>query len=97
MDILPSLVYLKNGQSVGVVRPDGLVVLTVLQTQDAPLTVSQASRAIQAALLSTSRREAVQRGMDALRKSAKIQRMGPLAPASGAASAAVAGSAPSAP
>lgn len=94
MDILPSLAYLKNGQSLGVARPDGLVILTVLQVQDAPLTFSQASRAIQAALLATSRREAVQRGMDALRKNAKIQRMGPLA---GASAASAPGSAPSAP
>lgn len=95
MDILPQLAYLKVGQSLGVMRPDGLVVLTVLATEDAPMTRSVAARPIQAALLATSRRDSVSKGMEALRSKAKIQRMGALAPvAASAASAAASASAP---
>lgn len=92
MDILPQLAYLKAGQSLGVIRPDGVVILTVLATEDAPMTRSVAARPIQAALLANGRREVVSKGMEALRSKAKIQRMGALAPA--AASAPSASSAP---
>ncbi|HEX5355468.1 MAG TPA: EpsD family peptidyl-prolyl cis-trans isomerase [Aquabacterium sp.] len=94
MEILPQLAYLKAGQSLGVVRPDGIVVLTVLATEDAPMTRSVAARPIQAALLATSRREVVSKGMEALRSKAKIQRLGPLAAAASAPSQAAAASAP---
>jgi EpsD family peptidyl-prolyl cis-trans isomerase len=95
MEILPHLAYLKAGQSLGVIRADGVVILTVLATEDAPMTRSVAARPIQAALLATSRRDVVSKGMEALRNKAKIQRLGPLL--GGAASAASAATAASAP
>jgi EpsD family peptidyl-prolyl cis-trans isomerase len=81
MDTLANLAFLKVGQSLGVHRPDGLVILTVLATELAPMTSSLATRPIQAALLATSKREVVKRGMDVLREKAQIQRMGPFAAA----------------
>jgi EpsD family peptidyl-prolyl cis-trans isomerase len=90
LEILPKLAFLKLGQSVGVPVPDGLVILTVLQTQDAPIIRGNAQKSIQAAMMSAKRRELVQKGMDSLRKNAKIVRKGAFAPgaASGVASAA---------
>lgn len=88
MDLLSQLAYLKNGQSIGVPRKDGLVILTLLNAEEVPLGSGQANAAIQAALLSSARRELVQKGMEALRQKAKIQRMGAFAPAASAASSA---------
>lgn len=88
MDLLSQFAYLKNGQSVGVPRKDGLVILTLLNAEEAPMSSGQAGNAIQAALLSSSRRELVQKGMEALRQRAKIQRMGAFAQAASAASSA---------
>lgn len=88
MDLLSQLAYLKNGQSIGVPRKDGLVILTLLNAEESPMSSGQASNAIQAALLSNTRRELVQKGMDALRQRAKIQRMGAFAQAASAASSA---------
>lgn len=96
MELLPNLAYLKAGQSLGVLRPDGIVILTVLATEDAPMTRGQAARAIQAALMANSRREVVKKGMDTLRKKARIERMGPMAERAEA-STALAASAASAP
>ncbi len=88
MDLLSQLAYLKNGQSVAVPRKDGLVILTLLNAEEMPMSSGQASNAIQAALLSNARRELVQKGMDALRQRAKVQRMGAFAQAASAASGA---------
>lgn len=88
MDLLSQLVYLKNGQSMGIQRKDGLVILTLLNAEETPMSSGQANNAIQAALLSNARRELVQKGMEALRQKAKVQRMGAFAqPASGASAA----------
>ncbi len=84
MDLLSQLAYLKNGQSIGMPRPDGLVVLTLLSSEEVPMSSGQASNAIQAALMSNARRELVQKGMETLRKKAKIQRMGAFADAAAA-------------
>lgn len=88
MDLLSQLAYLKHGQSIAVPRKDGLVILTLLSTEEAPMSSGQASNAIQAALRATARRELVQKGMDELRQRAKIQRMGAFAQAASAASGA---------
>lgn len=88
MDLLAQLAYLKNGQSVCVSRKDGLVILTVLNAEEVPMSSGQASNAIQAALLSNARRELVQKGMEALRQRAKVQRFGAFAQAASAASGA---------
>lgn len=94
MDLLLQLSYLKNGQSLGVPRKDGLVILTLLDAEEMPMSSGQASNAIQAALMSNSRRELVQKGMEALRQKAKVQRMGAFAQATSGVSAASGASAP---
>lgn len=94
MDLLAQLAYLKDGQSVGVLRKDGVVILTLLHAEEVPMSSGQASDAIQAALLANARRELVQKGMEALRQKAKVQRMGAFAQGASAASAPTAASAP---
>lgn len=76
MDLLSQLAFLKIGQSVAVPRPEGMAVLTVLDAEEVPLSRGQAGNAIQAALLSNTRRELVRKEMDVLRKKAKVIRMG---------------------
>lgn len=88
MDLLPKLAYLKPGQSLTFVQPAGLVILTLIRADDAPMTRAQASKPIQAALLSIDRQALVKEGMQALRQKAKIERKGPLAKPSSAESAA---------
>lgn len=101
MDILPRLADLKPGQSLTFVQPAGLVLLTLVRTEESPITRAQAGRAIQGALLATERKDLVKQGMTALRQQAKIERKGPLgkpaAAASAPAPAAEQGSAASAP
>ena len=96
MDILPKLAALGEGQSIGVATPNGLLIMTVLQSQEVPLTRSAAERPIKVALMSAKRQELVRQGMDELRSKAKITRKGAFAApaASGAASASAAPSAP---
>lgn len=94
MDLLPQLAYLKVGQSVVIDKSEGLLILTLLNAIEAPLTRSQAGNAIQAAMMASSRRELVQKGMEALRQKAKIQRMGPFASGAAAASSTPASSTP---
>jgi EpsD family peptidyl-prolyl cis-trans isomerase len=96
MDLLAQLAYLKPGQSIGVMRPEGLLVLTIMNAETAPVTVGQASKAITAAIVAGERREAVKKGMDALRAKAQIQKLGPMADqaASAAAGASAASAAP---
>ena len=90
MDLLPRLASLKNGQSISVYRPDGLVILTLLHSDLAPVTRGIAGRAIQSALLAASKREVVKKGMATLRQGAKIERKGSFAqqPALGSAASA---------
>ncbi|MCH8179249.1 MAG: peptidyl-prolyl cis-trans isomerase, EpsD family [Proteobacteria bacterium] len=87
LDLLPSLAKLKPGQSLALRRPDSLYVLTVLKTEESPVLLGQATPAIQAALMSQRRQEAVRDGMTRLREQAKITRLMPLPGASSAASA----------
>lgn len=91
MDLLPQLAALSNGQSIGVAAPGGLVIMTVLQSQEVPITRAAADKAIQSVLMTTKRQELVKQGMDELRQKAKIARKGafaapavPAAAASGA-------------
>ena len=74
MDLLGQLAARKPGQSVFVARPDGVVILTVLGTERAPLSLSQARAAIREVLWVTRRKEQVQQGMESLRQQAKVQR-----------------------
>jgi EpsD family peptidyl-prolyl cis-trans isomerase len=100
MNLLTQLAYLKNGQSISILTTDGLAILTLQQAEEVPLTLAQATGAIQAALLSTNRHEVVRQGMEALRQQAKIKRLGAFAastPASAASSADTAAKATSAP
>jgi EpsD family peptidyl-prolyl cis-trans isomerase len=74
LDILPKLASREPGQSVALDRPDGLMLLTVVQSQEAPVTQAHASKAIQAALMSLKRRALIQEGMKSLRDKAQIVR-----------------------
>lgn len=74
MDVLSQLATRKMGQSVAVNRPDGLVILTVLSTESAPLNRAQAHAAIREALWSTYRKDQIKQGMASLRQQAKVQR-----------------------
>ena len=85
MDLLPQLASLNNGQSVGVAAPGGFVIMTVLQSQEVPITRAAAEKPIQNALMAAKRQELVRRGMDELRQKAQITRKGAFA-ASAAAS-----------
>jgi EpsD family peptidyl-prolyl cis-trans isomerase len=96
MSLLSQLAYLKNGQSLALQTQDGLIIVSVMQTEQVPLSLSQATPVIQAALYAGNRRDAVRQGMEALRQQAKIKRLGAFAAsgaASGASSGAVAGAA----
>jgi EpsD family peptidyl-prolyl cis-trans isomerase len=84
-EILPKLAFLRAGQSIGLITPDGLVILTVLHTDDAPVTRGVAQKTIQTVLIASKRKQLVKDGMDALKRNAKIERKGAFA--SGAASA----------
>lgn len=99
MDFLPQLVFLRDGQSISALRPDGLMILTLLHAEEAPMTRGQAAPAIQAVLSNIRRKEAVQKGMNALRAQAKITKLGAFAvaasaPASAASAPASAASVP---
>jgi EpsD family peptidyl-prolyl cis-trans isomerase len=89
-DILKKMVFLKVGQSIGFIRPDGLVILTVLHTDDAPVIRGVAQKTIQTVLMANKRKELVKAGMDALRQGAKIERRGAFAPGAAPAGSAAA-------
>lgn len=98
MDILPKLAALGEGQSISVAAPGGLVIMTVLQSQEVPLTRSAAERPIKAVLMAARRQELVKQGMDELRQKAKITRQGAFAAQPVASGASEAGaSAPASP
>jgi EpsD family peptidyl-prolyl cis-trans isomerase len=90
LDILPRMSQLEPGQSVAIERPDGLMVLTLIESQEVPVSQAHARKAIQAALTSMKRRELVRDGMKALRDKAQVERKAHASPspASAAASAA---------
>lgn len=95
MDILPKLAKLENGQSLGVAAPGGVLLMTVLASQEVPVTRATAEKPIKTALMSAQRQELVQKGMADLRQKATITRKGGFAAASAASGAGP--SSPSAP
>jgi EpsD family peptidyl-prolyl cis-trans isomerase len=78
-DILPKLAFLKAGQSIALPTPDGLLILTVLHTEDAPIMGGVAQKTIQTVLMAGKRKQLVKDGMEALKRSAKIERKGAFA------------------
>ncbi|MDO9002812.1 MAG: EpsD family peptidyl-prolyl cis-trans isomerase [Aquabacterium sp.] len=77
--LLKQFSTLEPGQSLVLERPDGLVIGTLVHTELAPINRRDAAQAIQAVLTNQRRREAVSKGMEALRQGAKIQLLGPFA------------------
>lgn len=75
MDVLPQLASRKVGQSVVMPRPDGLLILTVLRTESSPRALAQVRGAIRDALQLQNRKEAIRKGMEALRQQAKIRKV----------------------
>jgi EpsD family peptidyl-prolyl cis-trans isomerase len=93
MDLLPRLASLQNGQSIGVASPGGVVIMTVMASQEVPITRAAAEKSIKAALIASKRQDLVKQGMDELRQKATIQRKGAFAAqAASAASQAASGS-----
>lgn len=74
LELLPRLAKLKPGQSLALGRPEGVYMLTVIKTEDAPVLLGQATPAIQAVLTSQRRQASVREGMTRLREQAKITR-----------------------
>lgn len=93
MDVLPKLAFLRAGQSIGVVKPEGLVIVTVLAFEEAPVTQGVAQKSIQAAMMNNKRKQLVKQGMDVLKQNAKIERKGAFA-AGAASSSGAASTAP---
>ncbi|MFN4264971.1 MAG: EpsD family peptidyl-prolyl cis-trans isomerase [Aquabacterium sp.] len=83
MELLGKLASKSVGQSVWIDRPDGAVILTIVSAEESPLTLNQAKPAIREVLWSLRRKQAIQKGMNALREQAKITRQ----PVGGSASA----------
>lgn len=77
--LLKQFSTLAPGQSLVLERPDGLVIGTLVHTELAPINRRDAAQAIQAVLTNQRRREAVSKGMEALRQGAKIQLLGAFA------------------
>ena len=61
---------LKPGQSLALGRPEGVYMLTVIKTEDAPVLLGRATPAIQAVLTSQRRQASVREGMTRLREQA---------------------------
>ncbi len=74
MDVLPQLAKRKPGQSLVVAKPEGLLILTVVSTESAPVSLVQVRGAIRDALLTQSRKDALRKGMESLRQQAKISK-----------------------
>jgi hypothetical protein len=104
LDVLPRMVYLKEGQSIGVMQEQGLVVITVVHAEEQSLSRPQTDQAIRAALFTEARRKVLDEAMTKLRKQSKVRfnppykapsaSASPSAPASVSASAAASASAP---
>lgn len=74
MELLSKLAAKAVGQSVWVERPDGAVILTIVSIEESPLTLTQSKPLIRDVLWSMRRKQAIQKGMTALREQAKITR-----------------------
>lgn len=74
LELLPRLAKLKPGHSLAFGRPEGVYVLTVIKTEEAPILLGQATPAIQAVLTGQRRQDSVREGMTRLREQAKISR-----------------------
>lgn len=85
LELLERLSKLKPGQSVWIPRADGGAVISVISFESVPLTLGQAKPAIREALWTMRKKEAIKKGMVALREQAKVTK---LSAASGASSAA---------
>ncbi len=72
LDVLPRMVYLKEGQSIGVMQEQGLVVITVVHAEEQSLSRHQTDQAIRAALFSEARRKVLDEAMTSLRKQSKV-------------------------
>ena len=98
LEVLPKLVYLKDGQSIVLRKPEGLDILTVTHSEERPLNRSEASQRIMVVIMGEARRAQWSTALAGLRKDAKIVRNPPFAEAaSGAASSASSAQAASAP
>jgi EpsD family peptidyl-prolyl cis-trans isomerase len=100
MDLLPKLVFLKDGQSLVLTQAAGLVVLTVVKAEPRPLSRNTATEAIKTVLVTTARRVKVKEGMDEVRRQSQVERKGAFAKgvaASAASSASAVDAASSAP
>ncbi len=75
IDVLPQLAKRKPDQSLLVAKPDGLLILTVVSTESAPVSLVQVRGAIRDALLTQSRKDALRKGMESLRQQAKINKV----------------------
>jgi EpsD family peptidyl-prolyl cis-trans isomerase len=92
LNLLKQFLTLEPGHSVVVERSDGLVVGTLLRSEPAIINRHDAQAPIQAVLVNLRRREAVAKGMKALKASAKVELFGRFAPAASAVQAASAAS-----
>lgn len=91
--LLKQFSRLEPGHSLVLERPDGLVIGTLVRTELGSINRRDAAQAIQAVLTNQRRREAVAKGMEALRQGAKIQLMGQFAKGASAAAGASSASA----
>jgi EpsD family peptidyl-prolyl cis-trans isomerase len=73
LDVLPRMVYLKEGQSIGVMQEQGLVVITVVHAEEQSLSRPQTDQAIRAALFTEARRKVLDEAMTKLRKQSKVR------------------------
>jgi EpsD family peptidyl-prolyl cis-trans isomerase len=95
MDLLPKLLFLKDGQSLVLPQPSGMAVLTVIKAEPKPLSRNTATETIKTVLITSARRAQVKAGMDEVHGQSKVDRKGvfakeeaeaPTLPASGSAS-----------
>ncbi len=81
MDLLRQFAAMEAGHSLVLERPDGLVIGTLVRSELAPVERADARAPIQNVLTTLRRREAVVKGMKALRASGKVQLFGRFASA----------------
>lgn len=74
MELLGRLSKLKAGQSIWIARHDGGTVITVVNAEVVPMSLGQAKPVIREALWTMRRKEAIMKGMVALREQAKVTR-----------------------
>ncbi len=90
--LLKQFSRLEPGRSLVLERPEGLVIGTLVRTEPGSVNRRDAAQAIQSVLTNQRRREAVGKGMEALRQAAKIKLMGQFAPGASAPASASAAS-----